>query len=252
MKMQYLLRVACMACVLTLPITVHANTAPVSGFAESFLLGIKVHNAQIKILETGETFKTDNEGRFGPFQYPVGKPITLQFSKWGYKTTQSATIIVPPEGLNSKFDNITFQVPSIESYYMLATIMGASIDKNSCHLTATVTKYHKTMEDLPQGEADVVVSLAPAVDVMPFYFGIYHSWPLKNKTNPFSKNLKQTSEDGGIAFFNIPASDKPYKLIGKKNGMKFTEATFLCRKDTFINISPPQGPMVLPGETKAS
>ncbi len=252
MKIHYLLRMVCLVGAMSVPVAATSATAPISGFAESFLLGIKVSNANIKVLETGQSFKTDNEGHFGPFQYPVGQPITLQFSKWGYKTTQSATIIVPPEGLNSKYDNITFQVPSVESYYMLATIMGASIDKNSCHLTATVTKYHKTMQDLPQGEPGVVVSLSPAVDVLPFYFGIYHNWPLKDKTNPFSKNLKQTSEDGGIAFFNIPVSDKPYKLIGQKNGMKFTEATFICKKDTFINISPPQGPMVLSAETKHS
>lgn len=251
MKTQLILRMVCLF-VTAVPLIAIANTAPVSGFAESFLLGMKVKNATITVLETGQTFKTDKEGRFGPFQYPVGQPITLQFSKWGYKTTQSATIVVPPEGLNTKYDNITFQVPSVESYYMLATIMGATIDKDSCHLTATITKYHKTMQDLPQGEADVVVSLSPAVETMPFYFGIYHSWPLKDKTNPFSKNLKQTSEDGGIAFFNIPASDKPYKLIGQKNGVKFTESTFICKKDTFVNISPPQGPMVLPANTEHS
>lgn len=235
-----------MSCLLSVTLaSAGTATAPVSGFAQSFLLGTKVSNATIKVLETGQTFQTDHAGRFAAFQYPVGKPITLEFSKWGYKTTQSATMIVPAEGLNTKFDNITFQVPSIESYYMLATIMGATIDKNSCHLTATITKYHKTMDDLPQGEPNVKVSLSPAVDVVPFYFDIYHSWPLKNKTNPFSKNLKQTSEDGGVAFFNVPPSDTPYQLIATEAGKQFTAASFLCRKGSFINISPPRGPMVV-------
>jgi hypothetical protein len=136
-------------------------------------------------------------------------------------------------------------VPSVESYYALAYIIRAKIDKNSCHLTATVTKLHKTMDDIPQGEEGVTVAVSPSVSEKPFYFGIFERGPLKKKTNPFAKNLAATSEDGGVAFFNLPASDQPYKLIASKDGMKFTESTFMCRKGVFINISPPRGPMVV-------
>lgn len=222
-----------------------AEKAPVSGFARSFLLGMKLANADITVLETGQKLKTDSLGHFGPFQYPIGKKLTLEFSKWGYKSTQSATVTVPRDGLESPYDNITFQIPSIESYYLLSAIVGAKIDKNSCHLTATVTGYHKTMDEVPQGEEGVTVSLIPETHEIPFYFGIYTSGPLKNKTNPFAKGLRKTSEDGGVAYFNLPPSDKPYTLVAHKNGMSFTNASFLCQKGKFINISPPRGPMAL-------
>jgi hypothetical protein len=206
---------------------------------------MKLGNATITILETGQKFKTDKDGHFGPFQYPVGEPITLQFDKWGYKTTQSDTVIVPPTGLSGPYDNITFQVPSIESYYLLANIIGATIDENSCHVTSTVTGYHKTMDDLPQGEVDAIATISPAVNESPFYFGIYTSGPLKGKTNPFTHGLNKTSEDGGVAFFNLPPRDEPYVISAEKSGVKFTEAVFTCKKGVFINISPPRGPMKL-------
>ena len=50
------------------------TTAPVAGFAQSFLLGMQLGDAKITILETGEKFRTDKTGHFGPFQYPVGEP----------------------------------------------------------------------------------------------------------------------------------------------------------------------------------
>lgn len=221
-------------------------TAPVSGYAQSFLLNVKLANGTVTILETGKKITTDSNGHFGPFQYPVGQPITLQFEKWGYQTTQSGTVIVPREGLAGPYDNITFQIPSIETYYLLAKIMGATIDENSCHVTSTITAYHKTLDDVPQGVTGTTVTLTPAVNVIPFYFDIYKSGgPLKGKTNPFTRGLTATSEDGGVAFFNLPPRDEPYVLSARKDGVKFTEAMFLCRKGMFINISPPKGPMAL-------
>jgi hypothetical protein len=222
------------------------NTALVSGFARSFLTGSKISGATITILETGETLQTDSQGHFGPFPYPVGKPITLVLEKWNYKTTQTGTVIVPPTGLNDPYTNITFQVPSTQSYYLLAKIVGAKIDDTNCHVAATITGYHKTMDDLPQGEEKAYVTLSPYINVIPFYFDVFKSGPLAGKTNPFTKGLTQTSEDGGVLFFNLPPRDEPYVISASKAGVNFTEAEFICRKGIFINISPPRGPMVLP------
>ena len=224
---------------------VATELAPISGFARAFVMGSVISNATITVLETGEKITTDKNGHFGPIQYPIGNPITLVLEKWGYHTTQSATIIVPPEGLNGPYNNITFQVPSVETYYLLSSVIGAKIDKQSCHVTATITAYHKTMDDLPQGEAEAFAKLFPAAQEQPFYFGIFESGPLKGKTNPFAKGLTKTSEDGGVAYFNLPPSEVPYTLTAEKNGVRFSEAQFLCRPDVFINISPPRGPSVL-------
>lgn len=233
------------SCLAISTIAAAMETAPVSGFAKSFLMGTRLANATITVLETGQKFTTDNTGHFGPFEYPVGKSITLQFEKWGFKTTQSDTVIVPRNGLNGPYDNITFQVPSTISYYLLAKIIGATIDENSCHLASTITAYHKTLHDIPQGIADAVVTLSPSTSEQPFYFGIYESGLLKDKTNPFKHDLTKTSEDGGVAFFNLPPRDQPYVISAEKDGVVFSKATFLCKKGAFINISPPRGPMVL-------
>ncbi len=218
------------------------ETAPVSGFARSFILGTHLSNATITINETGEKITTDNDGRFGPFNYPVGKPITLTFEKWAYKTTQSATVIVPQEGLNTPYNNLTFQVPAVQTFYILAGVIGASIDENSCHFTTTITKYHKTMDVIPQGIEGAHLVISPAVEVTPFYFDIFKSGPLTGKTNPFSKGLTETSEDGGVAIFNLPPRDEPYTITAQKDGVAFTKAQFICKKGAFINLSPPQGP----------
>ena len=198
-----------------------SKTAQVSGFARSFILDTPIADATITILETGAQVTTDQNGHFGPFAYPVGKPITLELEKFQYKTTQSATVIVPPEGLVGRLNNITFQVPSIESYYLLATVIGGKEDPTSCHLATTITAFHKTMEDCPQGEAGATISISPRVNETPFYFDIFKQGPLKDKTNPFAKGLRQTSEDGGVLLFNLPPREKPYIITAQKNGMVF-------------------------------
>jgi hypothetical protein len=219
------------------------GAAPVSGFARNFITGVGIANATITILETSQQMNTDQEGRFGPISYPIGKPITLVFNKFGYKTTQSGTVIVPPGGLTGPYDNLTFQVPTIETYYLFVSIVGAKIDADSCHVTTTITAYQKTLDNVPQGEPDAKITLAPYSNETPFYFDIFNIGPLKGKTNPFTKGLTVTSEDGGVAFFNLPPREKPYVISAVKAGVVFTEAQFLCRSGAFINISPPRGPM---------
>ncbi|MBV9575533.1 MAG: carboxypeptidase regulatory-like domain-containing protein [Gammaproteobacteria bacterium] len=235
------------ACILSSALSYAQPTAlaPVSGFAESFLSTAAIPDATITILETGEKVKTNAKGEFGPILYPIGKSITLLFEKFGYKTTQSGTVIVPKEGLTNPHNNMTFQVPSIETYYLMAAIIGAQFDENQCHVVTTITAYGKILQDIPQGEAGAKVTLTPAVNEVPFYFDIFKEGPFKGKTNPFTKGLTQTSEDGGVGFFNLPPRAEPYTISAQKNGVTFTEAQFLCKKGVFINISPPRGPMAL-------
>lgn len=217
--------------------------APVSGFARSFVLNTPISNAKITILETGQQIKTDKKGHFGPILYPVGKPITLYFEKFGYKATQSGTMIVPKSGLTDNYHNISFQIPSIPTYYILAYLVGAKINEESCHVASTITAYHKTLDDVPQGESDAIANIKPNSKETPFYFGIFKNGPLKGYTNPFTKGLIKSSEDGGVLFFNLPPRTEPYTLTAEKNGVEFSQAQFLCRKGVFINISPPLGPM---------
>jgi len=228
----------------TLPCFATSHTAPITGFAHSFLTMKPIPQATITIFETGEKTVTDDNGKFGPIQYPIGKPITLIFSKPGFVTTQSDTAIVPKEGFTQANNNFTFQVPSDYVFLLLKKTIGATEDPNSCHVTATITAAHKTLDDYVQGEKDAIVRLIPAVTEKPFYFDIFLRGPLKDRTYPFATGLTKSSPDGGVAFFNLPPRDEPYRMIAEKNGITFSEAKFICRKGIFINMSPPRGPMV--------
>lgn len=221
------------------------GTAPVSEYARAFIYNYPIANATVTILESGEKIKTNDKGKFGPIDYPIGKPITLFFEKWGYKSTQSGTTIVPPKGLNDAYNQISFQIPTMDTFYLFTTLINAKFDKEKCHVVTTVLANGKTMDDDKQGEPEATLVLSPFINEKPFYFDIFKDGPLKDKTNPFTKELKHTSEDGGAAFFNLPVNDKPYILSARKNGIKFSEVQFMCRKDVFINVSPPNGPMVV-------
>jgi hypothetical protein len=220
-------------------------TAPVSGFAVIYPVREPLPNATITILENGTKFLTDAKGKFGPIYLPIGQSFTFVLEKKGFHTTQSATVTIPENGLDDMHHNIAFQVPAELTFYMMTAIIGAKFNNNDCHVVATVAAHDKVVTDKPQGEENAVVSLLPTVSEVPFYFGIFKNGPMKDETNPFEKGLTQTSLDGGVAFFNITPSDQPYTMVAKKDGVTFTEAKFICRKGMFINLSPPQGPIVI-------
>ena len=218
-------------------------TAPVTGFAKSFMSSEPIADATITVLESGQQYKTNTDGRFGPIKWPIGSPITLVFEKEGYHKTQSATVIVPAEGLTGPLREISFQVPSHFAFAFMVKATGVTIDPKACQVTGTVTAFEKHLGHLPHGEAGVTVTLTPDTGIKPFYFGIFHWFPLKHKTNPFLRHLTETSADGGFGFLNVPPSEIPYTVTAKKEGIIFSTATFIANKEgTFINLSPPQGP----------
>lgn len=223
----------------------NTHTAQVTGYAQSFVTNKPIADATITVLETQQQFKTKTNGTFGPIDHPIGKPITLIFAKDGFATTQSATVIVPKKGLHDTYSQFTFQVPSDLAFLFLKKAIGAEENSDACHVTSTVTAWHKTLGDVVQGEAGATIKVIPEVTEKPFYFDIFLSGPFKGRTYPFATGLAQTSADGGIAFFNLPPRDQAYRLIAVKQGVTFSEASFLCRKGAFINISPPHGPMAL-------
>ncbi|MBA3662549.1 MAG: carboxypeptidase regulatory-like domain-containing protein [Gammaproteobacteria bacterium] len=220
------------------------RTSLVSGFAQSFLTAAPIPSATITILENGQKIETNNEGLFGPIPWPIGAPITLTLEKGGFLTTQSGTMIVPQAGLNDPLHNISFQVPSDFAVTLFSYAMGAAFNPNACTVATTVTAYNKTLFDIPQGEADAKTVLFPDTSIKPFYFSIFEKGWLKDKTNPFSRNLTSTSHDGGVMYINIPPREEPYTLKAFKNNLTFSEVTFKARPGIFINLSPPQGPMV--------
>lgn len=225
------------------------STALVSGFARSFLSGQAIPNATIFALENPAIkFTTNNAGKFGPFPWPVGEEITLVLEKhgsfWsGYRTTQTATLIVPPHGFNNRnfLKNISFQVPSNMAFQFLSWAMGIKENKETCQIAATITAPNITMDDIPQGISEVTATLSQE-NKKPFYFGMF---PIVHKTNPFVRTLKATSLDGGVAFLNVPPGE--YTIETKKDNHSFSKVLIKARKGIVVNASPPFGPTRLDG-----
>lgn len=222
--------------------------ALVSGFARSFPTSRPIANATITALENEQLkLRTDLKGQFGPFPWPIGQPLTLVCEKpgsfWsGFTTTQTATLIVPPEGLNDPdmHKNISFQVPSHMSYKFLSLAMGVDVDSEACQIAATITPPNITLNDCPQGVEGVTVSLSPDPNCESFYFGII---PFFHKTNPFTRRLKTTSLDGGVVLMNVPEGD--YLMEAKKGEKVFSTVRIKARKGILVNASPPHGPTLL-------
>jgi len=231
-----------------------APRVPVTGYARAFVGGARLSGADIRWLERNKHFNTNAQGQFA-FCAKPGEPVTLAFHKVDtpyynrYADLQSATIFVPRQGLVGKYNELTFQAPREITYRWLKRIVlserHAELRDTDCHVVATVSGYHKTMDDEMHGEEGAVVELTlqgkrviPAEK--PFYFGV-----LLTKTNPFTPGLNHTSRDGGVLFINLPASKSLYTLKAYKKGVKFTDAYFKCLPNRFINLSPPQGPRVV-------
>lgn len=223
-------------------------TAKVSGFARSFISGDPISEGIVTVLEDEALrFQTDENGQFGPFDWPIGEAITLIFDKpgsfWtGFKTTQTATLIVPEEGINNKnfLKNISFQVPSNMAYEFFAFCMGGVEDPLACQITTTITPPNTTMDDIPQGVAEVTATLEPNPNVRRFYFDMF---PIIHKTNPLNRELSATSLDGGVAFINVPPGE--YTIEAKKEGMTFSSVRIKARPGVLVNVSPPHGPTML-------
>ncbi|PHQ82187.1 MAG: hypothetical protein COB66_00765 [Coxiella sp. (in: Bacteria)] len=224
------------------------TAVPVTGFAQAFLGDKLLANAHITWLETQQQLRTDSAGKFSFCALP-GQSITLRLTKLGYAPLQTGTTRVPTLGMTTPYTNITFQAPSVATYALLKLLITKerhiTVNTNDCQVVTTITKYHKTLKDDPQGMPGATVTLthngqSVTPDVRPFYFGMFKN----GKTNPFSNNLTATSLDGGAIIMNLAPSTIPYTITANEKGYAFTSARFICNKGQLINISPPLAPSV--------
>lgn len=225
--------------------------APVRGHAIEFGARKAVTEATVtSVGETPITTTTDATGAF-TLRAPVGQPLTLRLSKAGYRTTQYATVMVPPGGLVERLDMVWFQVPSSLMYDMLSILMPvAPNDKEYCQFVVTVSAYNLTVLDFPQGEPNSTAAMAPVPSNWSsgksnvYYFGTWGK--ISNATNPFAKGLNSTSWDGGVVLINVPPAADPYTVSASKPGVRFSSSKMLCPEPgIFVNAPPPAGPQVL-------
>lgn len=236
--------------------TIHcqAPTVPVVGHAQALVADARIKNATIHIMETGQSITTNQHGQFAFCALPKRK-LTLTLTKnsssiWqNYHPTQSATVIVPPQGLTGPHHEITFQTPREKTYRVLQKIITKQrhfhAKKNCCQVVTTITAYNKTLKNDPQGISGAHIKLMHNNKLFqppqrPFYFAM-----VLEKTNPFSSKRTESSEDGGVIIYNLPASKSPYTITAEKPGMQFSNSQFICRAGALINLSPPHGPTEL-------
>lgn len=235
------------------------KTAPVSGFAISFYPSYMIEGgvvtalmgdgSEVNLGENGLELKTNKKGQFGPFQWPAGKHLTLVFRKDGFKTTQTANFIVPPEGINgpNPWRNVSIQVPSKKVYYLMAASMNVSneLKKDKCQVCINVVDYQKTLNDIPQGFKGCTATIIPnpASTREHFHFGIWRNGIFQNKTNPLAHGLKKSTVDGGIAIINVTPGTYTVKITGP-DGSSFNNVEFRAVAGRFVNITPPQSPMM--------
>jgi len=224
------------------------NEVPVRGLARPFggdnpLTGIvSVFNADN--LELILKMPTDDQGEFF-FHCKVGLRIFLKFERegwwWtGYRATHSRIFEVPEEGINdaNKLHNITFQVPSNLIFSLFSRAMRIQEDPSKAQIAITVTPPGMTLDNIPQGEPGVEVTIEPNPGVKARYLGIFAFF---NKTNPFSSH-ERTSNDGGVIFPNLTPGE--YEIRARK-GRHEVKIRVWAPAGGFVNASPTKG-LVIP------
>jgi hypothetical protein len=197
---------------------------------------------------------TDREGR-AETTARVGEALTAVLSGRGLQTLQTATVVVPADGLVGADRAITLQVPWALTFTLLRRLL-VRPRPGRHHLATTITAFGKTLADSPQGEPDAELVLR-RVDGggdrgdPPIYLGAV---PLVHKTD-FTGSLlaarglraprARSSVDGGVLVANLPRGR--YVLTARKPGVRFTSAAVVIdeRSPQFLNVSPPHGPRVV-------
>lgn len=219
----------------------------VHGYARSFAGIHRIRNAKITHLESGRFKITDQKGRFS-FCLKEGESASFQFEKKFYKTIQTRNYEVDDDGLWGLDEEVTFQIPGVFVYNLLKSVIYAygypRMKPGTCNLIATITAYNKTLHDTPQGEAGAKLKVYYDGKELKNYKVLYYG-AIGNKTNPFKIKENYTSVDGGALVQNLPPKEKPYWVTAEKAGLKFSKASFICRSDGMVNLSPPHGPRVL-------
>ncbi|WP_133406503.1 carboxypeptidase-like regulatory domain-containing protein [Parashewanella tropica] len=237
---------------------VAAQNAQVDTFAEPMMSYNPLKDISVYDINQHTNLNPSFDGRMYHFNYPVGQQLDLLFTHKGYKTTQSGTFTVPSKGFTGEHNNISWQAIPSFLWFLVKNIVeldtSTQMNNSDCQVIATVTAYDRTLDDDPQGEPNATVNLQNVKTGetgvgfdKTYYFGI-----LGGKTLPIP-GLKETTADGGVIFMNVQPGQ--YKIIAEKAGVQFSQPEFNCDPTIWkaegkneldvINLSPPQGPIVL-------
>lgn len=194
----------------------------------------RIEGGTITVLEMPEyTTTTVEDGYFIIEDLPINQEISLALEAEGFPTTHTKTFTLTDQDI----EEVTFQVPNLGLYTLLAQGLEVTLAEDKCQLVSTVTFLGGSLY-LPDahGEAGALVSIDPVDGEAdgPIYF---------NEDVLPDRSRTESSADGGIVFLNVEPGD--YILTATKDGVVFESVKLKCRAGVLANASPPHALQVL-------
>lgn len=193
--------------------------------------GERVSGAKVSILEHPELAVTTGPDAHFRFEGLLeGTDVTLLVEHPDFKTTQTATLTLGPNGIHP----FAIQVVPNALYAGLSALVPLPVELDKyCVIATTVARMGGSLYvHLRQGAADAQVSLSPAVPTEsgPIYFD--------EDVLPDPAQAA-TSKDGGVLFYRVPPGD--YVMSASRPDTVFNEVRFQCRAGVIVNAGPPLG-----------
>ncbi len=192
--------------------------------------GERVTGATVTVLEHPEMqVVTGEDAHFRFDGLRVGSDITLVVEHPNFRTTQTATLELGPNGIHP----FSVQIVSKGIFTALSTLVPSPVEEDKCVIATTVARMGGSLYvHLRQGMPDVKVSLSPAPPAGsgPIYFD--------EDVLP-APDQPTTSKDGGVLFYNVPPGD--YVMSAGRADTTFNQVRFQCRAGFIVNAGPPDG-----------
>ncbi len=218
----------------------HCNadcTAPVLVAVEGDVLafmsevdGERIAGATVSVVDRPELSVVTGDDAHFRFDVPVGSDLTLRVEHPSYKTTQTATITVGPNGVAP----FAIQVVPTGLFKALSGLVPLPVEEDQfCVIASTVARMGGSLYvHLRQGIEGAAVTLEPAAPAEsgPIYF---NESVLPDAMQP------STSKDGGVLFYRVPPGD--YVMHASRADTVFNEVRFQCRAGIIVNAGPPLG-----------
>lgn len=193
--------------------------------------GARVSGATVTILELPErSVVTGDDAHFRFEDIEVGSKVTLVVEHPSFKTTQSATVTVGPQGV----DPFSVQVVPKTLFAALSNLVPLPVEEEThCIIASTVARTGGSLYvHLRQGAAGAKVTLEPAAaaESGPIYF---NEAVLPDPEQP------STSKDGGVLFYRLEPGE--YVMSATREDTVFNRVTLNCRAGVIVNAGPPLG-----------
>jgi hypothetical protein len=193
--------------------------------------GERIAGATVSILEHPEMkVVTGADAHFRFEGLLEGTDVTLLVEHPDFKTTQTATVTLGPNGINP----FAVQVVPKAIFGALSTLVPLPVEEDKyCVIATTVARMGGSLYvHLRQGAPDVQVSLQPSVPAEsgPIYFD--------EDVLP-AVGQPATSKDGGVLFYRVPPGD--YVMSAARAETVFNQVRFQCRAGIVVNAGPPMG-----------